>query len=36
MVKIKENAENLQNKIVTAKIIGDEGIDLIGKLEEAY
>ena len=33
---IKENAENLQNKIVTAKIIGDEGIDLIGKLEEAY
>jgi hypothetical protein len=26
----------LQNKIVTAKIIGDEGIDLIGKLEEAY
>lgn len=36
MVKIKENAENLQNKIVTAKIIGDEGIDLIGKLEEVY
>ena len=36
MVKIKENAENLQNKIVTAKIIGEEGIDLIGKLEEVY
>ena len=36
MVKIKENAENLQNKIVTTKIIGDEGIDLIGKLEEVY
>ena len=36
MVKIKENAENLQNKIVTAQIIGEEGIDLIGKLEEAY
>ena len=34
--KIKENAENLQNKIVTAKIIGEEGIDLIGKLEEVY
>ena len=33
---IKENAENLQNKIVTAKIIGEEGIDLIGKLEEVY
>ena len=27
---------DLQNKIVTAKIIGDEGIDLIGKLEEVY
>ncbi len=36
MVKIKENAENLQNKIVTAQIIGEEGIDLIGKLEEVY
>lgn len=36
MVKIKENKENLQNKIVTAKIIANEGIDLIGKIEKVY
>ena len=34
MVKIKENKENLQNKIVNAKIIDNDGIELIGKLEK--
>lgn len=36
MVKIQENTKNLQNKIVTAKIIDNEGIDLIGKIEKVY
>lgn len=36
MVKIQENTNNLQNKIVTVKIIDNEGIDLIGKIEKAY
>lgn len=34
MVKIQENTNNLQNKIVTVKIIDNEGIDLIGKIEK--
>ena len=36
MVKIQENTNNLQNKIVTVKIIDNEGIDLIGKIEKVY
>ena len=36
MVKIKKDAENLQNKIVEAKIVDCEGIELIGKLEKVY
>lgn len=36
MVKIQENTKNLQNKIVTVKIIDNEGIDLIGKIEKVY
>ena len=36
MVKRKENTENLQNKIVEAKIIDNEGMDLIGKLVKVY
>ncbi len=36
MVKMQENANNLQNKIVTAKIIDNDGIELIGKIEKVY
>ncbi len=36
MVKIKKDMENLQNKIVEARIIDCEGIELIGKLEKVY
>lgn len=36
MVKIQENTNNLQNKIVTVKIIDNEGIDLIGKIQKVY
>ena len=36
MVKIKKDVENLQNKIVEAKIVDCEGIELIGKLEKVY
>ena len=36
MVKIQENTNNLQNKIVTIKIIDNEGIDLIGKIQKVY
>ena len=34
MVKIQENTNNLQNKIVTVKIIDNEGRDLIGKIQK--
>ena len=36
MVKIKKSAENLQNKIVEAKIMDYQGVELIGKLEKVY
>lgn len=36
MVKMQENPNNLQNKIVTVKIIDNEGIELIGKIEKVY
>ena len=36
MVKIQENEKNLKNKIVDVKIIDNEGIELIGKLEKVY
>ena len=36
MVKIQENTNNLQNKIVTVKIIDNEGRDLIGKIQKVY
>ena len=36
LVKIQENEKNLKNKIVDVKIIDNEGIELIGKLEKVY